>query len=190
MLRGSRSQGVSELGLDKISTYGILSEYTRDDLGDLFDQLESSGFIQQSGDRYPLVFLTDQGVRVMKGDESLRLAFPARLASSRTLIDRSEAGLGAPLKQREEARQGQDGADFNRAIFERLRRLRREIASELGVPAYRVFNDRTLKEMARIVPRSEAELLAISGVGEVTLERFGKRFLRVLEEEANGAGRG
>jgi ATP-dependent DNA helicase RecQ len=201
MLRGSRSHGVSELGLDKLSTYGILSDHGRDDLGDLFDQLEANGLLRQAGDRYPVVFLTDHGVRVMKGNEPLKLDFPASLASRAATIgpkalrsarrggsgDGSEARGGASEEVQE---CGGDAVGFDRELFEKLRRLRRQIAAELGVPAYRIFNDRTLKSMARRVPASEAELLSISGVGTVTLERFGKRFLSLLREEANGVGRG
>lgn len=190
MLRGSRSQGVSGMDLDKLSTYGILSELSRDDLGDLFDQLESEGLLQQSGDRYPVVFLTDRGVRVMKGEEKLTLAFPDRLASRFRKTSRSAPLASATVEAQarsgtsHDAEENAENSEFDRELFERLRKLRREIASELSVPAYRVFNDRTLKAMARVVPRNESELLTISGVGTVTLERFGKRFLHLLGEEA------
>ncbi|MFH0982365.1 MAG: HRDC domain-containing protein [Planctomycetota bacterium] len=66
------------------------------------------------------------------------------------------------------------------ALFEALRGLRRGIAEELNVPAFVVFSDRTLREMARARPRTRAELLAIKGVGDAKCESFGQRFLDVI----------
>jgi ATP-dependent DNA helicase RecQ len=67
-------------------------------------------------------------------------------------------------------------------LFERLRELRREIADRQGVPAYLVFSDRTLREMAESRPETKEELLDVSGVGPAKLERYGERFLRVMRE--------
>jgi ATP-dependent DNA helicase RecQ len=66
-------------------------------------------------------------------------------------------------------------------LFGRLRALRRRLADEAGMPAYIVFNDRTLREMAARRPDSAAALLAIPGVGQAKLERWGKAFLRELQ---------
>ena len=66
------------------------------------------------------------------------------------------------------------------ALFEQLRALRREIAHDEGVPPYVVFSDATLREMARLRPRDEAELLDVKGVGEKKLARYGKRFLAAI----------
>jgi ATP-dependent DNA helicase RecQ len=71
-------------------------------------------------------------------------------------------------------------------LFERLRALRRSIASDRGVPAYVVFSDATLLEMAAARPRDESELLAIGGVGPAKLERYGEAFLEVLAEAEAG----
>jgi ATP-dependent DNA helicase RecQ len=67
-------------------------------------------------------------------------------------------------------------------LFERLRALRKEIADRQGVPAYVVFSDRTLREMAETRPRTESELLEVSGVGPAKLARYGERFLSVIAE--------
>jgi ATP-dependent DNA helicase RecQ len=68
------------------------------------------------------------------------------------------------------------------ALFDKLRELRREIADRQGVPAYVVFSDRTLREMAEVRPENDDELLAVSGVGPAKLERYGERFLRAILE--------
>jgi ATP-dependent DNA helicase RecQ len=65
-------------------------------------------------------------------------------------------------------------------LFERLRALRKQLADEQGVPAYVVFSDATLREMAAVKPTSEGQLLAINGVGPVKFERYGDAFLDVM----------
>jgi ATP-dependent DNA helicase RecQ len=85
----------------------------------------------------------------------------------------------APAGRATSAR-SQTGLEFDQDVFDRLRALRRELAEERGVPAYVVFSDATLVEMATVRPRSIGELATISGVGPAKLTRYGEAFLRVL----------
>ena len=164
MLLGSRAQPVTELGFDKLSTWGILKGLTKETLRELLDKLEEQGCVRQVGDRFPIIHLTDRGRRVMTEEESLELALPAL----------GVRGTGTSPRSPSTA---EDEGPWDEELFQRLRTLRREIADELGVPAYRIFNDRTLKSMAREKPDSKEGLLAVQGVGETTYERFGERFL-------------
>jgi len=66
--------------------------------------------------------------------------------------------------------------------FEALRELRKEIADEVGVPPYIVFSDKTLKEMASVLPQDDESFLDINGVGQVKLERYGKQFIEKIRE--------
>jgi len=75
-----------------------------------------------------------------------------------------------------------DDAPVNPELFERLRALRKRLADAEGVPAYIVFSDAVLRQMASRVPKSGAEMLALSGVGPVKLERYGEAFLELLRE--------
>jgi ATP-dependent DNA helicase RecQ len=176
MLCGSRSQGVTELGLDKLSTYGLLRDLDRADVRDLFEQLEAEEYIRTTGDRFPIVIITARGVRAMKGEEKVELAFPVGIAA-----EPSAAPGRSPRGARSE---DEGGGDFDEALFEKLRKLRRRLAEELKVPAYRVFGDRTLRAMAREVPGSEREMLTISGVGAITFEKFGRDFLGIIRAHA------
>ncbi len=177
MLRGSRSQGVAELGFTSLSTYGLLRDWTQEELQQLFDELEADGLIRQVGDKYPMLTLTERGVRVMKGEAAVSISYPRRVRPSATskpgAASKPSASPRVPGKEDEYA-------EYDEILFEKLRKLRREIAEELGVPAYRIFNDRSLRAMARELPTTEPDFLKIPGVGAVTLERFGKLFMRLL----------
>jgi ATP-dependent DNA helicase RecQ len=99
--------------------------------------------------------------------------------------DRGQRRSGGGGPDRAEAgRNGAGSADSEAAdqLFEKLRELRRAIADRQGVPAYVVFSDRTLREMAEARPESEDDLLAVSGVGPAKLQRYGDRFLRAIRE--------
>ncbi|MBI4607054.1 MAG: ATP-dependent DNA helicase RecQ [Planctomycetes bacterium] len=180
MLRGSRSQGMEGLGLTGLSTYGILKDRSKKELEDLFELLEAEELIAYAGDTRPVVLLTGRGARVMKGEEQVALRLPRRPAA------RDAAGRASPVPA---SGGGPEEPDHDAALYEKLRALRRAIAEEERVPAYRVFHDRTLLAMARAVPRTEEELLAVSGVGRVTLELFGHRFLEVLRDHGTVGGR-
>ena len=78
---------------------------------------------------------------------------------------------------------GMAGGDFDPERFERLRALRKRLADAEGVPAYIVFSDAVLRQMAERRPRTAAELLALSGVGPAKLERYGAAFLEALAQE-------
>lgn len=72
--------------------------------------------------------------------------------------------------------------EYDTRLFDRLRDLRKELAARQGVPAYVIFNDRTLHEMARFCPATEEALSGLTGVGAAKLERYGEPFLNVIRE--------
>ena len=94
-------------------------------------------------------------------------------------------GLRAPVpKPSKSAKRSTalEGLDVNEGLFERLRELRRTIAAEQGVPAYVVFSDRSLADMAARRPENTADFLECHGVGKAKLERYGDAFLQVIAE--------
>ena len=99
------------------------------------------------------------------------------------LVASSERGMGERSMARGRTVRGEPGGDFDPDLFERLRALRKRLADAEGVPAYIVFSDAVLRQMAEHRPRTREGLLALSGVGPVKLERYGAAFLEVLRGE-------
>ena len=101
---------------------------------------------------------------------------------------RATAADAAPASDREPAgpdrtRPAGDADGYDRVLFEALRALRRSIAEERGVPPYLVFSDASLRDMARLKPRTREALLEVKGVGEWKSETFGERFLTVIRQQ-------
>lgn len=160
VLRGASVAAVVERGHDKLSTWGIGKDKSHEHWLSVIRQLIHLGLINQDITRGSCLTLNDAARPVLKGNVALMLAEP-RLTIP---VNRRRHGHQAPL-------------NYDRKLFARLKMLRRSVAEDLDVPPYLVFNDATLAEMAAILPTSERELLAINGVGERKLARFGNPFL-------------
>ncbi|MGS0676531.1 DNA helicase RecQ [Shewanella sp. 30m-9] len=161
VLRGSKSANVIERGHDKLSTWGIGKEKSHEHWLSVIRQLIHLGLANQDITRGSSVTLNPSARAVLKGEVELLLAEP-RIVIQTT--KRRSNNSRAPL-------------NYDRKLFARLKLLRRTLAEELDVPPYLVFNDATLAEMAAILPTSPGEMLAVNGVGERKLERFGGEFL-------------
>ncbi|GIU46525.1 ATP-dependent DNA helicase RecQ [Shewanella sairae] len=166
VLRGSKSATVIERGHDKLSTWGIGKEKSHEHWLSVIRQLIHLGLANQDITRGSSVTLNPSARAVLKGEVELLLAEP-RIVIQTT--KRRSNNSRAPL-------------NYDRKLFARLKLLRRTLAEELDVPPYLVFNDATLAEMAAILPTSPGEMLAVNGVGERKLERFGGEFLDEISE--------
>ena len=123
--------------------------------------------------RYPTLYLSKSGVKVMRGEQPVTLfSLPASPKPARRR--RSAAA-------REE---DPDAPPVNEDLFEALRELRRQLASERGVPPYLIFNDRTLLAFASYRPSTKIQLLEIKGVGEKKAADLGELFLQRIAEFA------
>ena len=122
-------------------------------------QLVHQGLLVRVGDEYPVVHLTDIGLAVMRGEQSVSLLAPPQ--KPRRVTGATSASW--------------EGVD--RGLYEALRDLRRGLAQARGVPAYVIFSDDTLRLMAAEKPDTAAALLEIKGVGEKKLEVWGEVFL-------------
>ena len=158
VLRGSRSRRVRQFRHDTLPVHGIAHDLSKDDLQDVIDQLIDKGLIARSTTgNFPTLFVTTKGKAFLKSGESLELV-----------------GQPPPIAD--------SGGEPDELLFEKLRSLRQEFATELAVPTYVVFPDSSLRQMAVQLPTDDEALLRIKGVGENKLRQFGDRFVAVIRE--------
>lgn len=167
VLTGSREQRIIENGHDSLSTYGLLSDFTKRIVRDWIEQLAEQRYLQKAGE-YNVLNVTEKGWSVLKAERTPRLLKP--------LMKREEKRR----KISRVAKESWEGVD--RELFEVLRKSRRTIADRKGVPAYVVFGDATLRDMARLKPSSIEGLLKVSGVGETKSRQYGEVFLSAIRE--------
>ena len=165
VLRGSKAANVVDRGHDKLSTWGIGKDKSHEHWLSVTRQLIHLGLASQDITRGSRVRLNPSARPVLKGEVALMLAEP-RIAIP--VATRRRNSTKAPI-------------NYDRKLFARLKVLRRALAEEHDVPPYLVFNDASLAEMASMMPTTEAEMLAVNGVGERKLERFGNAFLDEIE---------
>ena len=174
VLRGSKAKRVVELGHDQLSVHGIASESTVDELKELFGLLHDEGLTAISTGEYRTISVTPEGRSFLKKSDMLTLARLPR-APSRTNGTRS--------RSRTASGNGRDrGLDYDRDLFEELRTLRKRIANDKDVPAFVIFGDASLREMACYLPHDRDAFGAISGVGATKLEQLADEFLAVIVE--------
>jgi len=166
VLRGAASERIRERGHDRLSTFGIGADHSEEAWSAIFRQLIHRGFLLQDIGNYSVLRLTSAARPLLRGEMKLELAKPRIRAKSVR-----KAGKRQPLDS--------PGAE---ALFEALRELRKRIADEMNVPPYIVFGDATLKHMAQLRPEDEAQMLAVNGVGQAKLKRFGQAFLERIRE--------
>ncbi len=163
-LRGSRLKKIRELGLDGISTYGLLKDTPADRLRHMIDHLETEGYLLCEP-MHSTIRLTAKAAGILFQGEKLQMPI------------RKEAAL--PAKRTAAAT---DPADST--LLGALKDLRWQLAQQEHVPAYIIFSNATLVDMAIKAPRTMDELLQVSGVGEVKAQRFGSDFLKVIAQYA------
>ena len=169
VLRGKETEKVQQHGHGRLSTFGIGTELDDTQWRSVFRQLVARGYLQVDVAGYGALQLTVRSRPLLRGEESISLR-----------RDLPEAAAPRPRRERLE-RQLSAG---DQALFEALRQCRLSIAQEQDVPAYVIFHDATLMDMARYRPLEAAQLLGINGVGRRKLERYGAAFLDVIREFA------
>ncbi len=165
VLRGANTRRIRELGHDKLSVYGIVNDFSDDDLKEITALLIAKSFLLKEGREYPTLGITETGRNFLKNREKL------------TLTRRKRAEEIPP--------DSRTALDYDKALFEELRRLRSRIASERNVPPYIIFSDATLQQMAYYIPQNRESLSRISGVGAVKLEQLGDTFLPIIRNHAH-----
>ena len=144
VLSGSRDERVVTRRHDQLSTWGLLGEYPLRAIRTWIEQLVAQGFLEKHGE-YNVLSVTDSGWQVLRGEATPQLTKPAT-ATRRSRVDEAS------------------WEDVDRKLFDELRALRRDLAAADSVPAYVVFGDAALRDMARRRPTSELAFLEVKGV--------------------------
>jgi len=163
VLRGENTDKVLNQAHDKVSTFGIGSGKTPGYWYAIIGQLIHLGYLQQDIEQQSALCLTEASRSVLKATEPLMLASP-RL---------QKASYWQSKNQQK---------PYDRALFTKLRELRKSIADGEDIAPFIVFNDATLSELARAQPITATQMLAISGIGDVKLSRYGQAFMQVIKE--------
>ena len=159
VLRGSKNKKVLDLGFDTLTTYGIMKNYSNEDLKTFINTLVSHGFldvVENIGPRgsFPTIKLNEQSLKVIR--EEIKVEFKEDKVTKSRYVENE--------------------------LYEMLVSLRSEIAKEEGIAPYMVFGDATLKNMASVYATNKEEMLNISGVGQIKYEKYGKRFKDIIEK--------
>ena len=153
VLRGSKNKKLVDFKLNELTTYGIMKDYSKDDLKEFINTLIANGYLNYNGE-FPVVTPNEKSRNIVMGNEKVLF---------------------------KEERKVQRIAEDNE-LYIILKNLRKEIAENEGVPPYIVFGDNTLKEMSLRMPINKEQLLDISGVGEKKIDKYGDEFINTVKE--------
>ena len=171
VLLGKDTPRMGQLGHHKLSTYGVGDELNEKQWRSVFRQLVAGGYLTADASGYGSLLLAGKSAAVLKGEEEVAFRRDPTPAQTKTASKRVVSDLN----------------DEDSELFEALRAKRAEFAKTQGVPAYVIFHDSTLREMAQGKPRSLHTLGKLSGVGKTKLERYGETFLEIILEYAGDA---
>lgn len=165
MLHGSKEKRIMQLGLDEMPTYGIMRDVDRKQIRAYIDYLLHEGYLKSSGDEYSVLSTTEKAYDVLFDGQKVMMPVKQKQPAMRQK-------KGKTIKQ-EETRQD---------LFDYLREVRLQLAKKERVPAYIVLSNSSLVDMAQKLPHTLAELMEVSGIGEVKAQRYGKVFLNAILE--------
>lgn len=158
VLRGRNNQKLFEAGLETQSTYGIMSNRSKDEIYDIIDGLVRQGYLECSLDEHSALKVSQKSYRVLYNSEKVLIKMP-----------------------KVQVEQHNKKSDVDTKLLYALKTLRKAFAVKSNVPAFVVFSDATLIEMAQKKPTTESEFLKVSGVGTVKNERYGKAFIDTIK---------
>jgi ATP-dependent DNA helicase RecQ len=165
VLRGADTEAIRQRGHNELSTYGIGGESKRAEWQAIGRELLRLGLVECASGKFATLSLTPAGLEALRKRTSIVLTKQIEIAEKRARI--------------------KPGAiECDEVLFERLRALRRQLADERGVPAYIIFSDVSLREMAKTYPANSTEFRRIPGVGEQKLKDFGEVFMSAIRSHS------
>ena len=175
VLRGSARSQIKENGHDKLSVYGIGKEQSSNYWLSVIRQLIHLGYLIQNistSSSLPTLQLTQEARKILRGEIPLSLAKPRLEIVKKSRLNRYARSINMTAMLSFE----------ERMLFNNLKRLRKDIADSEDVPPYIIFSDATLLEMVQTTPASKKELINVTGVGKIKLEKYGNLFLEEIKD--------
>ena len=181
ILRGSKAKDLIARHLDRCPSYGRLHDAPEARIRDVLSQMATDGFLSIAEGRLPIVGFGQRAAETVAPEFRYEIK----------RVERKAAGAGTGVTSRTDSSSKSAASDDpalgsyapddeNETLFQKLRELRLSIARENSLPPYMVFNDRTLRDMARLRPITDAQFLAVNGVGDSKLAKYGKRFMEAI----------
>ena len=181
ILRGSRAQDLAWLNPERMPTFGMLKDVNEARVRDVLSQMATDGYLSIAEGRMPIVMFGARAAETAAPDfhyEIKRVERKSAAAGSGRSGGVADTADSANVPG--DALGSYIPDDDEESLFQKLRELRRTIAQEIGKPPYIVFSDKTLRDMARIKPITNAQFLAVNGVGQHKLDLYGQRFMQAI----------
>ena len=181
ILRGSRAQDLAWLNPERMPTFGMLKDVNEARVRDVLSQMATDGYLSIAEGRMPIVMFGARAAETAAPDfhyEIKRVEHKSAAAGSGRSGGVADTADSANVPG--DALGSYIPDDDEESLFQKLRELRRTIAQEIGKPPYIVFSDKTLRDMARIKPVTNAQFLAVNGVGQHKLDLYGQRFMQTI----------
>lgn len=181
ILRGSRAQDLAWLNPERMPTFGMLKDVNEARVRDVLSQMATDGYLSIAEGRMPIVMFGARAAETAVPDfhyEIKRVERKSAAAGSGRSGGVADTADSANVPG--DALGSYIPDDDEESLFQKLRELRRTIAQEIGKPPYIVFSDKTLRDMARIKPVTNAQFLAVNGVGQHKLDLYGQRFMQTI----------
>ena len=159
LLKGASTEKIRSAGLARTAGYGSLKDWPRTEVENLLEGLADYGWLEKTGDQYPVIQAAE--------------CFYEAAEEKKPILIRAE--------QEKEGRAVQTQTSLDQDLFDHLRKVRMGLARSAGIPPYIIFNDKTLRQLARIKPKTKEEMLQVQGIGQAKFSTYGPVFLEAIE---------
>ncbi len=171
ILVGANTKRIRDFGHDKLPTWGVGKHHKKPNWQSIIRQMVASGFVRLDIAQYGGLSMTEQGKKLLRGIAE----FSYRPQFTKNIKGANATKSSAKPKQAE-----QDLSETELELFTRLKEIRSSLAQKQNVPAFMIFHDKTLRDMARKRPKTIDDMAEVHGVGKAKLQRFGTAFIDVL----------
>ena len=184
ILRGSKSERILEMGLDHQTTFGLMKKYSTPYIKQIIKALIGQGYIRMTEGEYPILTLTETSGDILYKRIPVTMRYPADMETESRSAKKERRQSDRTTTRTRGGSTAAGSADP--ALYKALSDLRFELASAQNLPAFYIFSNATLEDMCVRLPRTPAEFLEVSGVGQAKMERYGEAFLGCIAQYLDG----